>query len=233
MICLDAFPCKNLVSFATTIATITSDNDKELEDAISKLNKSGGIIYIDTPIIHVSSKSPLKILSGSIEGGIIDKQQPDGSYPVIEFTHAVSTNSRLEISCSNQFLKYLIIQNSWKGIWLTGSKNTLEHIYNFDSGFQISDNAISNTLNYCYSYRNINFPNFGANDSGFFLKPDSSQTVFNYCFSFDNSNKWWDVNDKEGDSSVCVSYLHSACWNNDNPDVFTGKYDYDNNRHFR
>ena len=90
---------------------------------------------------------------------------------------------------------------------LTGSKNTLEHIisrYNFDSGFQISDNAISNTLNYCYSYRNIDFPNFGANDSGFFLKPCSSQTVFNYCFSLDNSNKGWDVNDKEGLSAFSL-----------------------------
>ena len=38
----------------------------------------------------------------------------------------------------------------------------------------------------------------------------------------------WDSYDKEGDNSTTVSYLYSACWNNDNPQVFTGKYDYDN-----
>ena len=32
---------------------------------------------------------------------------------------------------------------------------------------------------------------------------------------------------KERNNSSAVSYLHSACWNNDNPQVFTGKYDYD------
>ena len=27
-----------------------------------------------------------------------------------------------------------------------------------------------------------------------------------------------------------VIYFHSACWNNGNVDVFTGKYDYDNGK---
>ncbi len=38
MIAFDAVPCKNLASLATTIATITSDNEKSLLDAITKLN---------------------------------------------------------------------------------------------------------------------------------------------------------------------------------------------------
>ena len=93
LIFLDAFPCRNLTSFATTIATNTSDSNKELEDAISKLNKSGGAIYIDTPNIHVTSKLPIKKLSGSIEGGIIGIQQSDGSYPVINFEKGASIDS--------------------------------------------------------------------------------------------------------------------------------------------
>ena len=60
LIFLDAFPCRNLVSFTTTIATNTSDSNKELEDAISKLSKSGGVIYIDTPNISCYFKITYK-----------------------------------------------------------------------------------------------------------------------------------------------------------------------------
>ena len=79
LIFLDIFLCKNLASFTTTINTIPSDSERKLKDAISKLNKNGGIIYIDNPIINIS-QSPIKILPGSIEGGNIGKQQSNGSY---------------------------------------------------------------------------------------------------------------------------------------------------------
>ena len=234
MIAFDAVPCKNLASFANTIATITSDNEKALLDAVAKLNKSGGVIYINTPIVRISSTKTIN-LSGSIAGGIVGQQQSGGTYPVIDFKNARNNGSTARgftISGSNQYMKYLIIQNSGdNGIWVSGSKNTLDHIitrYNGDSGIQLSDNAVSNTLNYCYSYRNIDVPTFGANADGFAPKLGASKTVFNYCFAWDNSDDGWDSYDKEGDNSATVSYLHSACWNNGNPQVFTGKYDYDN-----
>ena len=52
--------------------------------------------------------------------------------------------------------------------------------------------------------------------------------LYYYCFAWDNSDDGWDSYDKEGDNSATVEYQHSACWNNGNVDVFTGKYDYDN-----
>jgi len=187
MIAFDAVPCKNLASFAGTVATITSDNEKALLDAVAKLNKSGGVIYINTPIIRVSSLKTIN-LSGSIAGGIVGKQQSGGTYPVIDFKPARNNGSTARgftISGSNQYMKYLIIQNSGdNGIWINGSKNTLDHIitrYNGDTGIQLSDNAVSNTLNYCYSYRNIDVPTFGANADGFAPKLGASKTVFNYC----------------------------------------------------
>ena len=129
-------------------------------------------------------------------------------------------------------MKYLIIQNSGdNGVWVSGSKNTLDYIitrYNGNSGIQLSNNSVPNALNYCYSYRNINLPTYDANADCFAPKFGSSKTVFNYCFAWDNFYAIWDSCDKEGDNSATVSYLHSACWNNDNPQVFTGKYDYDN-----
>ena len=129
-------------------------------------------------------------------------------------------------------MKYLIIQNSGdNGVWVSGSKNTLDYIitrYNGNSGIQLSNNAVPNALNYCYSYININLPTYGTNADGFAPKFGYSKTVFNYCFAWDNFYAIWDSYDKEGDNSTTVSYLYSACWNNDNPQVFTGKYDYDN-----
>ena len=65
MIAFNAVPCKNLASFATTIATITSDNEKALLDAVKTLNKIDGVIYINTPIIKESKKDTIK-LSGSV-----------------------------------------------------------------------------------------------------------------------------------------------------------------------
>ena len=64
LITIDSIPCKNLISFAidTTIATITSDSEQDLLNAVAKLNKSGGIIYIDTSVINISSKNSLGLL---------------------------------------------------------------------------------------------------------------------------------------------------------------------------
>jgi hypothetical protein len=217
-----------------TVATITSDNESQLISAIKKLNSSGGTIYINTKVINISSKSTLN-LSGNKVGGIIGMRQPDGTYPVLDFKKARNSGSTargITISGSNQYLKYLIIQNAGdNGIWVSGAKNTLDHIitrYNNDTGIQLSDHADGNTLNYCYSYRNIDVKTYGANADGFAPKLGATNTVFNYCYAWDNSDDGWDSFDKQGDHSATVTYKHSACWNNGNPDVFTGKYDYNN-----
>jgi hypothetical protein len=126
-------------------------------------------------------------------------------------------------------MKNLIIENAGdNGIWVSGAKNTLDHIiarYNNDSGIQLSDNANGNSLKYCYAYRNCDVPTYGANADGFAPKLGASNTVFEYCFAWDNSDDGWDSYDKSGDKSATVTYKHSACWNNGNPDVFTGAYD--------
>ena len=52
------------------IAIINNDDEKALHHSITKLNQSGGIIYINTPIININKKSKLE-LSGINKGGII------------------------------------------------------------------------------------------------------------------------------------------------------------------
>jgi len=237
LITFDAVPCKNLASFAdSVIATIAKDSEKDLISAIKTLNTKGGIIYINTPVINISVTSTLK-LSGTTSGGIIGKKQANGGFPRINFKNARDAGATCRgftISGSNLYMKYLIIENAGdNGIWVCGSKNVLDHIitrYNNDSGIQLSDNADSNTLSYCYSYRNVDVKTYGANADGFAPKLGATNTVFNFCFAWDNSDDGWDSYDKEGDESAKVQYLHSACWNNGNPDVFTGKYDYDNSK---
>ena len=93
---------------------------------------------------------------------------------------------------------------------------------------QISHGADSNTLNYCYVYRNIDFGNYGGGADGFSPKLNAKNTIFNYCYSWENSDDGWDSFDKEGNITNDIIIMHSACWNNGNPDVFTGKYDYNN-----
>ena len=234
LISFDAIQSKNLVSAAdATIATINSDNEAALLNAVATLNKSGGVIYINTSIINISSMSTI-LLSGTISGGIIGMKQSSGSYPRISFKKARdngSTARGFTITGSNLYMKFLTIEHAGdNAIWINGSKNTLDHLitrYNNDTGIQLSDNANSNTLNYCYSYRNCDVKTYGGNADGFAPKLGVSNTVFKYCFAWDNSDDGWDSFDHVGDISNNIQYLHSACWNNGNPDIFTGKYDYD------
>ena len=216
------------------IAIITRNSESDLLAGIKKVNSNGGTVYINTPIISISSTSTIN-LSSSKSGGIIGIKQSDGTYPRIDFSNTRnkgSTSRGITISGSNQYLKYLIIEHAGdNGIWISGSKNTLDHIitrYNNDTGIQLSDHADSNILNYCYSYRNIDVKTYGANADGFAPKLGATNTIFNYCFAWDNSDDGWDSFDKEGDNSATVTYKHSACWNNGNPDIAIGKYDYDN-----
>ena len=242
LITLESAPCKflksNIVSLAETdaIVTITSDNESELLNAVKTLNSNGGTIYINTEVINISSKSTIK-LSGSKAGGIVGVKQSNGTYPRLDFKNARNAGSTargISISGSNQFIKYLIVENSGdNGIFISGEKNTIDHViarYNNDSGIQLSNEANSNVVSYSYSYRNCDVANHGANADGFAPKLGASNTVFNYCYAWDNSDDGWDSYDKEGDNSATVTYKHSACWNNGNPDVFTGKYDYDNGK---
>ena len=90
-------PCKNLVSFATTIATITKDDESSFIAAVKKIASSGGIVYVSTPVINISTKSTIK-LSGTSSGGIVGKQLPDGTYPVINFKKQEMPDQLLEVS---------------------------------------------------------------------------------------------------------------------------------------
>ena len=242
IISLNLFTSKTLgnkiFSFAETdaISTITKDDESALCNAIKTLNKSGGTIYINTPVINLSSKCQIQ-LSGSSGGGLVGMKQSNGQYPSLNFKKARNENIKspgIKITGSNQFVKYLIIEFAGnKGIWITGYKNTVDHVisrYNDASGIQISHGADSNIINYAYCYRNCDVAGHGGGADGFSPKLTAKNNVFNFCYAWDNSDDGWDAFDKEGDVTNSIVINHSACWNNGNVDIFTGKYDYDNGK---
>ena len=235
LISLNLFSCKFLdkkfKSFVDDdeIATIKSDSEYDLLEAIEKLNEKGGTIYIDTPVINMYKTTSLTI-GGTFPGGIIGVRQSSGEYPRINFEENYRDTtffSGINIYGSNKFIEYLIVENSLSyGINVVGNSNILDHVisrYNYGSGFLI--NGDFNTLNYCYSYRNCDASIYSVTADGFLILGEQNN-VFNYCFAWDNINAGF--NYARIFNSSELSYLHSGSWNNGNINVFTGKYDYDN-----
>ena len=232
---LDLFFCKhlenNLISFTDDeeITTIYADDEHALLDAIDQLNKKGGTIYIDTPIINIYDKVSIPI-NGQLPGGIIGIRQSNGEYPRINFkqrTYFEESFPGINIYGSNKFIEYIIIENSPDiGVTIYGDNNILDHVisrYNYGSGFSVYGNF--NTLNYCYAYRNFDTDVFSVKADGFYIFGEINN-VFNYCFAWDNANSGF--NYARIFNSSELSYLHSGSWNNGNVNVFTGRYDYDN-----
>ena len=209
------------------IATITTDNEKELEEAIKVLNERGGTIYIDTPVINI--KNITISITGSISGGIIGVRQSNGEYPRLSFLNSKTFRgqSGISIQGSNKFIEYIIVEHSLtSGIRVYGLSNIFDHVvsrYNSGSGFIISGNY--NTLNYCYSYRNFDQEESSSESDGFKIRGETN-IVLNYCFAWDNRNNGFNYVRLLNSSDL--SYLHSGSWNNGNISVFTGRYDYDN-----
>ena len=171
------------------IATITTDNEKQLEEAIKLLNERGGTIYIDTPVINI--KNITISITGSISGGIIGVRQSNGEYPRLSFLNSkvFRGQSGISIQGSNKFLEYIIVEHSLtSGIRVYGLSNIFDHVvsrYNSGSGFIISGNY--NTLNYCYSYRNFDQEESSSESDGFKIRGETN-IVLNYCFAWDNRN---------------------------------------------
>lgn len=220
---------------SNVVATISSNSADDFKAALSTLNSKGGTVLIDTKEITIpaSYKSTSLKLSGSKTAALVGVQQSDGTYPVINFAaarDAGSTKRGITVSGSNQIIQNLIIESAGdNGILVDGgTDNVIEHViarYNGDTGIQLSNDATGNVIRYCYSYRNCDVGTYGANADGFAPKLGAKDTTFEYCYSWDNADDGWDSYDKTGDNTPSVVYNHCACWNNGNPETFTGAYD--------
>jgi hypothetical protein len=153
--------CQNLKGRAlleeNAIAIINSDDELALREATKNLRKSGGYIYIDTPVITLTQKGI--DLGGTIGGGIIGVKQPNGQYPILDckpLREIYSGFNGLDILGDHLKVQNLIIENApCYGIFISGKNNIINHVitrYNGESGIYSNSQSDYITFNYCYSY---------------------------------------------------------------------------------
>lgn len=231
--------------------SVTVNNYADLvSNAKSMASKSGGgTIYVDAKSLDASEQLALNSTKGN-PVAIIGVKQSDGTYPVLNYTtlrnNKVGSSAGslkassddgvgVRISGSNYTVKNLIIEKAPdNGIQIKGSNaknNTVENCivrYNNDAGVQLTGGASYNTIKFVYSYRNCDVYTRGGNADGYAPKLGAAKgNTFYGCYAWDNSDDGWDSYDKTDGYTYDLSYEQCACWNNGNPDVFTGKYDYD------
>lgn len=216
----------------------------ELVSAISNAEKAGGgKIYVKGSTISCTGQIALSAKNANVV--ISGVKNSDGTYPVLDFSSfrnnyiGKSTSDAqvgIRISGSNYTISNLIIEKAPdNGIQIKGSSagnNTISNCivrYNNDAGLQITGGAYNNTIKFVCSYRNCDVYTLGGNADGFAPKLAAGKgNTFYGCYAWDNSDDGWDSFDKTDGLTYDLSYTWCACWNNGNPDVFTGKYDFDN-----
>jgi len=200
----------------------------------------GGKIYVEGETISCTGQIALSALNSNIS--IIGVPNSDGTYPVLDFSSfrsnyigKTTSDSQVgvRITGSNYTIKNLIIEKAPdNGIQIKGTtagNNTIYNCitrYNNDAGLQITSGAYGNTIKSVYSYRNCDVYTLGGNADGFAPKLGAGVgNTFYGCYSWENSDDGWDSYDKEA-LTYNLSYEQCASWNNGDPTVFTGQYDF-------
>jgi hypothetical protein len=224
----------------TTFSGDTSDgtvvsNFNELKAAIKS---SASKIYIQGTI-QCTENIKLETSGANVEFYGIPNE--DGTAATLDFTKfRDSRTSRgsggtgITLSGSYYTFKYLIVEKAGDcGIRITGSHNTFENCvfrYNNNSGVSITGSGASyNTFRYVDSYRNADLAGrYGADADGFSVKLNAGkENSFYNCRSWENSDDGWDSYDRGTPYVGSVYYDECVTWNNGNPYVFTGEYDYE------
>ena len=250
----EATTVKETATEATTIA-VDGDRVSNFDDLVSAVNelaskKGGGTVYVDAKVIDCTAQLALKSTKGN-PVNIVGLKQDDGTYPVLDFSSfrnstigitgpnlkaSGDSNVGVRITGSYYTLENLIIQKAGdNGVQIKGDNanhNTLNNCivrYNNDAGVQITGGASYNTMRFVYSYRNCDIYSLGGNADGFAPKLGAETgNTFYGCYAWDNSDDGWDSYDKSSSGyTKDLSYEECAVWNNGNPDVFTGKYDFE------
>ena len=193
----------------------------DLRSAISKVEKAGGgKVYVKGNKIACDGQIALSKANANVQ--IIGVQNADGSYPELDF--------------SNFMAKYIgkASSDAAAGVRISGSNYTLQNLiieHAPDNGIQIKGKSAGNNKVSNCIVRYNNDAGLQVTADGFAPKVGAgSGNTFTYCYAWDNSDDGWDSFDKAGDVTPDITYTNCAVWNNGNPDVFTGKYDFDHKK---
>ena len=225
--------------------TVNVSNFSELKSALSDCAKKSGqkAIYITDDI---NATEQIKLATSNANISLIGVEKADGSYPAIDFAKfRDSKNSTGEngtgiyVSKGSYYnFKNLIVKNApdcGMRIKNSNSGNCIVQNcvfkYNNNSGISVTAGGHDNTFIGVDSYRNCDLvQKLGSDADGFSVKLNAGKNnKFFACRAWENGDDGWDSFDKTTSGyTKDLSYEECACWNNGNPDIFTGKYDYEN-----
>jgi hypothetical protein len=238
------------VSTETTTKKVLGDTDtsdgvvvssfSELKEAISSGQK---MIYIQGTI---KCTDRLVLSDKNANVTFYGLTNEDNTAAILDFEPFRSTqrtngesSTGIVIKGSHYNFKNLIVQNAPDcGVRIKGDGagySTFENCvfrYNQNSGVSVTAGGCYNTFNACDSYRNGDIVwKCGDDADGFSVKLGAGDgNKFYNCRVWDNSDDGWDSYDNAGQTTAYCSYIECLAWNNGNPNVFTGEYDYENNR---
>ncbi len=221
----------------TTGNAVNVSNFSELSAAIGSTNTD---IYV---LNDIDCSAQIRLTGTDANVNIIGVTQADGTSPSLNFAtfrdSATSTGSSyagIRVNGSGYNFENIIVENApdcGMRITGTGSGNCLIKDcifrYNNNSGVSVTSGGADNTFICVDSYRNGDIVQKCGDDAdGFSVKLSAGDNNYFYnCRAWENSDDGWDSYDRDtavGD----VYYIECLAWNNGNPNVFTGEYDYDN-----
>ena len=225
----------------TTINTsdcVVVDNFTDLKKEISKKDNK---IYIKGTI---NCTERLKLTNKNANTEILGLTNTDGTGATLDFaslrdclTSSGSGGTGILINGSHYTFKNIIVQNAGDcGVRITGldsGYSTFENCifrYNNNSGVSVTNGGSNNTFKYVDSYRNADLIQKNGGDAdGFSVKLQAGENNYFYnCRAWENSDDGWDSYDRGTPYIGRVDYVECLAWNNGNPKVFTGEYDYEN-----
>lgn len=227
---------------STTFSGDTSDgvvvnNFSDLKREIAKRNNK---IYVQGTIMCTENVK-LSLSNANVE--IYGLTNEDGTAATLDFapfrdslSKSGSGGTGFTMNGSHYTFRNIIIQNAGDcGIRITGSGagySTFENCvfrYNNNSGVSVTNGGSHNTFRYVDSYRNGDLvQKNGADADGFSVKLNAGEeNNFYNCRAWENSDDGWDSYDRGTPYIGSVEYIECLAWNNGNPYVFTGEYDYE------
>lgn len=218
---------------------VVVDNFNDLKTELAKQNNK---VYVKGTIM-CNERISLNTAEANVE--LYGIPNSDGTAATLDFapirdsrTSAGSGGAGFMINGSHYTFRNLIIQNAGDcGIRITGNGSgycTFENVvfrYNNNSGISLTKGAAHNTFRYVDSYRNGDLiQKNGADADGFSVKLAAGEDNYFYnCRAWENSDDGWDSYDRKSEGGIIgsIEYIECVTFNNGNPYVFTGEYDYE------